>query len=496
MHIPFALYDTAAACALDAQVTTYLADDGYLLMQRAGHAAWELLCQRWPAARQVLVVCGTGNNGGDGYVLASLAQRAGWRVQVVHLPGCGPASLLAQRVCADYLAAGGQVTLFPCPLDAADVLVDALFGIGLNRCLDVPTQGLIDALNAAGRPVLALDVPSGVDAERGAIFGTPVRAHVTLQFMVRHVGLYTGQALDSVGERLLAELDVPPALRDTLAPCAEGWTPEILASRLRPRRRNSHKGESGRVLCVGGNGGHGGAIILSAEAALRSGAGLVQVATREAHVAPLLARSPETMPCGVAGSADVMPLLAAADVVAVGPGLGQEAWGQALWSATLDSGCPLVVDADALNLLAATPCTLPSGAILTPHPGEAGRLLGCETVQVQADRRAAAQSLAARFGAVVVLKGAGSVIAAPGGLPCLIDAGNPGMAVGGMGDLLTGVIAALRAQGYPAFDAALLGVLLHAAAGDRVVRDGGERGMLPSDLLPVIRRLINTEAVQ
>ncbi|AXI84527.1 NAD(P)H-hydrate dehydratase [Xylella taiwanensis] len=496
MHAPLALYDTVTACTLDAQVTAHLADDGYILMQRAGHAAWELLCQRWPAARHVLIACGPGNNGGDGYVLACLAQRAGWRVKVVHLPGCGPASLLAQRACADYLAAGGQVTLFPCALDAADVLVDALFGIGLNRRLDVPTQGLIDALNAAGRPVLALDVPSGVDAERGAVFGTPIRAHVTLQFIVRHVGLYTGQALESVGERLLAELDVPAALRDSLAPCAEVWAPPILASRWRPRRRNSHKGESGRVLCVGGNWGSGGAIMLSAEAALRSGAGVVQVATREAHVAPLLARCPETMPCGVVGSAELTPLLAAADVVALGPGLGQDLWGQALWSTTLDSGCALVVDADALNLLAAAPRALPSGAILTPHPGEAGRLLGCETAQVQADRRAAAQALAARFAAVVVLKGAGSVIAAPRCLPCLIDAGNPGMAVGGMGDLLTGVIAALRAQGYSAFDAALLGALLHAAAGDRAVCDGGERGLLPSDLLPVLRRLVNQDPAQ
>ncbi len=156
------------------------------LMQRAGRAAWDLLRQRWPDARQVLVACGTGNNGGDGYVLACLAHRAGLQVQVVHLPGRGPASLLAQRAYDAYLAAGGQVMLFSGVLETADVLVDALFGIGLNRPLDVPTQGLINALNAAGRPVLALDVPSGVDAERGAVFGTPVCAHVTLQFMVPH----------------------------------------------------------------------------------------------------------------------------------------------------------------------------------------------------------------------------------------------------------------------------------------------------------------------
>ncbi len=215
---------------------------------------------------------------------------------------------------------------------------------------------------------------------------------------------------------------------------------------LLPPRRNSHKGESGHVLCVGGNHGSGGAIAMAAEAALRAGAGLLSLGTRRDHVGPLLARLPEAMTHALEDG-DVLPaLLDKARVVAIGPGLGQDEWARALFARALASAKPLVVDADALNLLAQDPRALPD-AILTPHPGEAARLLGCSTADIQADRYRCAQALAERFRAVVVLKGAGSIVTAPGQAPRLIAAGNPGMAVGGMGDLLTGIIASLRAQG-------------------------------------------------
>ncbi|MCC4587194.1 NAD(P)H-hydrate dehydratase [Xanthomonas sp. NCPPB 1067] len=491
MYAPLALYDTAAARTLDAQATALLGGDGYLLMQRAGQAAWQWLQERWPQARRIVVVCGTGNNGGDGYVLARLAQRAGRQVRVVHLPGQGPASELAQRACTEYLAVGGSIDLFPCALAQADVIVDALFGIGLNRAPDAPTAAMIEAIDAAGSPVLALDVPSGIDADRGVAFGAAVRADATLQFIVAHVGLHTGDALEYAGECGLAALDVPPAAFDGLAAVAHGWERGALAAQLRPRRRNTHKGESGRVLCVGGNLGSGGAILLTAEAALRSGAGLVQVATRAEHVAPLLARCPEAMVRAVEAGEDIAALADAADVVALGPGLGQDAWAQALWQAVLATGTPVVIDADALNLLASDALPKRGPRVLTPHPGEAGRLLGLSTAQVQNDRQAAAAALAQRYDAVVVLKGAGSVVAAPHATPRIIGAGNPGMAVGGMGDLLTGVIAALLGQGWSPFDAASLGALLHGCAGDAAARDG-ERGLLPTDLLPHLRRLANS----
>ncbi|HYG06012.1 MAG TPA: NAD(P)H-hydrate dehydratase [Stenotrophomonas sp.] len=490
MYGPLLLHDTASARMIDAQATQLLGGDPYVLMQRAGLAAWELLQQRWPQARRIIVACGTGNNGGDGYVLARLAQLGGRQVQVVHAEGRGPASELAQRACTDYLARGGQVALFPCELGAADVIVDALFGIGLNRPPEAADAALIEAINHSGVPVLALDVPSGVDAEHGARPGVAVNATVTLQFIVAHLGLHTGDALEHVGERVLATLDVPPAAFDALVPRAESWAAQALHENLRPRRRNTHKGESGHVLCIGGNEGSGGAIMLSAEAALRSGAGLVAVATRTRHVAPLLARCPEVMARAVEDGAALPPLLRQADVVAIGPGLGQDDWARALWQMAAAHAGAKVFDADALNLLAAAPQRFDTDTVLTPHPGEAARLLGLSIAQIQRDRLAAAQALAARFGAVVVLKGAGTVIAAPARTPRFIDAGNPGMAVGGMGDLLTGVIASLRAQGHDAFEAATLGALLHAAAGDKAAVEG-ERGLLPTDLLPWLRRLAN-----
>ncbi len=489
MSQPDGLFDTAAARRIDAQATAALGGDGYLLMQRAGQAAWQCALQYWPQARRIVVVCGPGNNGGDGYVLARLARQSGRAVCVLHLPGHAPRTPLAQRACTDYLAVGGQVELAADCLRDADLLVDALFGIGLDRAPDAEAARLIAAVNAAAAPVLALDVPSGVDADSGAVPGAAIHAARVLQFIVPHRGLYTGAALEHAGQRLLDALDVPAQAFDGVAPAASRWSAARLPAQLPPRRLNTHKGESGHVLCVGGNHGSGGALMLCAEAALRSGAGLASAATRAAHVAPLLARCPEAMVHVVEDAFDLAPLLARAGVVALGPGLGQDEWGRRLWLAAVDGDRPLVVDADALNLLAQQPRALPT-AVLTPHPGEAARLLGVDTVAIQRDRFAAAQALAERFSAVVVLKGAGTVVAAPGQRPRVIAAGNPGMAVGGMGDLLTGVIAALLAQGLSPLDAASTGALLHGLAGDAAAAEG-QRGLLPHDLLPHLRARAN-----
>lgn len=489
MYPPVDLFDTAAARAIDIQATALSGGDAYLLMQRAGQAAWQYLLQHWPQAQRIVVICGSGNNGGDGYVLARLALQSGRRVRVLHLRDGGPRTALAQRACTEYLGCGGGIDLFDQPLPVVDLLVDALFGIGLSRAPDAEAAALISAINASRTPVFSLDVASGVDAQTGAVPSLAVRAAHTLQFIVAHQGLYTGDALEYGGELALADLEMPAAATQQARPAAQRWMQSRLRQQLPPRRLNTHKGESGHVLCIGGNHGSGGAVMLAAEAALRAGAGLITVATRTEHVAPLLTRCPEAMPRALDEPAQLLPLLARNGVVAIGPGLGQDAWAQALWRQVRCCGRPLVIDADALNLLAAEPLPL-SGAVLTPHPGEAARLLGVSTVQIQADRFAAARALAERFDAVVVLKGAGTIVAARGVTPRVIAAGNPGMAVGGMGDLLTGVVAALRAQGLSAFDAASSGALLHSLAGDTAASEG-QRGLLPRDLLPHLRRLAN-----
>jgi NAD(P)H-hydrate epimerase len=287
-------------------------------------------------------------------------------------------------------------------------------------------------------------------------------------------------------------LQLPDDLANGLLPAARLMRSAYLVDGLAPRHANAHKGENGHVLCVGGEAGMGGAVRLCAEAALRAGVGLASVATRREGVAALVAARPEAMTHAVEDAAALQPLLERADVVAVGPGLGRGQWGRALFEATVASGKPMILDADGLNLLAEHPRALPQ-AILTPHPGEAARLLGIDRDQVQDDRFAAADELARRYECAVVLKGAGTLVAAPGEVTAVIDAGNPGMATGGMGDVLTGVIAALQAQRLPRFQAAVFGALLHGAAGDAAARVDGERGLLPSDLFPQLRRLGNPE---
>ncbi|HGM5920236.1 TPA: NAD(P)H-hydrate dehydratase [Stenotrophomonas maltophilia] len=485
------LFDTAAARALDRRASALAGDGGWSLMAQAGLAGWQCLLQQWPEALQLCVLVGAGNNGGDGYVLASHALRSGRQVQVVTLPGRAPATVLAAQAAAEFATAGGSVVEFDGQLPDAEVYVDALFGLGLDRAPSGTAQVLIDALNAARGPVLAMDVPSGVDADSGYVPGVAVKADVTLQFIACHRGLYTGDALEQVGQRRLAPLELPDQAWDGIQASAQRWTGDRLKALLPPRRANTHKGESGHVLCVGGNHGSGGAIAMAAEAALRAGAGLLSLGTRRDHVGPLLARLPEAMTHALEDGDALPALLDRATVVAIGPGLGQDEWARALFARVLACGKPLVVDADALNLLAQDPRALPD-AILTPHPGEAARLLGCSSADIQANRYASAQALAERFHAVVVLKGAGSIVAAPAQTPRLIAAGNPGMAVGGMGDLLTGIIASLRAQGLAAFDAAAAGALLHALAGDAAAADGA-RGLLPTDLLAPLRRLANPD---
>jgi NAD(P)H-hydrate epimerase len=483
-----ALYDNQSLRNVETAARGALGSD-FALMERAGRAAWLHVLARWPQAQRIVVVCGPGNNGGDGYVLASHALRSGRDLYVARQ--VEPRTEAARRAQAAFVAAGGRCVDFSGTLPDADLIVDGVFGIGLTRAPDAESCRLIGAINTSTADVLALDVPSGVDADTGHVPGAAVRATSTLQFLAPHRGLLTGAALDYCGRLDVASLDVD------LGPVAASATAlhaGALADWLTPRARDSHKGSNGHVLCIGGERGSGGAIDLCAEAALRGGAGLVGVATRSEHVAALLARRPEAMVAGVEDPRAILPLLEQIDVAAIGPGLGKQAWGAALWDIAKTSGKDLVVDADALNLLAMQPCALPPDTILTPHPGEAGRLLGIETGAVQADRFDAARQLVERYGCVIVLKGAGTIVAAPDRVPCVIAAGNPGMAVGGMGDLLTGVIAAMRAQRMGAFAAACCGALLHAVAGDAAARDGGERGLLPSDLLPHLRVLSNPGA--
>lgn len=486
------LHTAAEVRAIDRRAIEVLGIPGIELMQRAAAAAFTGLRRRWPAARRLVLLAGSGNNGGDAYLLGVRACEAGFEVAALALGQAVDGDALRARLA--FVAAGGRLLEAgeDTPLPDADVYVDGLFGTGLARPVEGLAAKLIEALNASGRPVLALDVPSGLDADTGTPLGATVRASATVSFVAWKRGLFTADGADCCGERVLADLDLPAAAWVGQAADAQ-LMGTGLDGLLHARRANANKGDYGHVLAIGGDAGMGGSIQLTARAALRSGAGLVSVATRPGNVPTLNAACPEVMAHAAESPADFRTLLARASVLAIGPGLGQGEWGQALLESTLEAGKRLVLDADALNLLAATPRALPTGAVLTPHPGEAGRLLGIPAAQVQRDRFAAARELAARFDSVLVLKGAGTLVAAPDGRVGVCPWGNPGMASGGMGDLLTGVIAALLAQHLSPWDAARLGVALHARAGDAAAGDA-PRGLLATDLLMPLRRLANGQA--
>ncbi|HSC85462.1 MAG TPA: NAD(P)H-hydrate dehydratase, partial [Pseudomonas sp.] len=346
-------------------------------------------------------------------------------------------------------------------------------------------------INGSGLPVLALDLPSGLHADNGQVAELAVCADLTVSFIGLKLGLFTGVAADWVGELVFDDLQADPQLLATQPYAALRMAGSALPQ-LAPRSRTAHKGLFGHVLVVGGDRGFGGAALLAAQSALRSGAGLVSLATRGEHLGASLARCPEVMCVATDSTYQLPPLCAQADVLVVGPGLGQQAWGRSLLSAVAASPRPQVWDADALNLLAAGMASLPADAVLTPHPGEAARLLGCSSAEVQADRPAAALALAARYQAVVVLKGAGSLVAAPDGRLLLCDRGHPAMAGAGLGDVLAGLIGALRGQGLAAFEAAALGVWLHASAGQELAVKG--RGLAASDLIPTIRQMLEEHA--
>jgi yjeF C-terminal region, hydroxyethylthiazole kinase-related/yjeF N-terminal region len=465
-------------------------------MERAGAAAFKALCTRWPEARRIAVVCGTGNNGGDGYVLARLARAAESQVELFQVGDPERLKGDALHAAEAYAKVGGHRQAFSQDsLGHPEVVVDALFGTGLEREVTGIWRQAIEAINACGRhacgaQVLAIDVPSGLHSDTGMPLGEAAYADVTVSFIGLKVGMFTGRGPDYCGTIVFDDLQVPRAVIERVAPAAQRILSEDLKDLLEPRRRSAHKGHHGHVLVVGGERGMAGAVRMAGEAAARVGAGLVSLATRPEHAAAVGIARPELMCHGIARSEELNPLLGRASVIALGPGLGQSEWSGALFEATLNSEKPKVIDADALNWLAQHPVSR-ADWVLTPHPGEAARLLKCSAAEVQAERFAAIEALGRQFGGTCVLKGAGTLVRAPDGSVAVCDVGNPGMATGGMGDVLTGVIAGLIAQGLSAPDAARAGVYVHGAAGDRAAAEGGERGLMPLDLMPHLRRLIN-----
>jgi NAD(P)H-hydrate epimerase len=483
-----ALYTAAQVREFDRVAIQELGIPGYELMTRAGRATLRTLRSLWPAARSVTVLCGPGNNGGDGYVIAREARAQQLVVRVVALGD--PAALAgdARRAFDDFVAAGGRCERWSAAVLESDVIVDALYGTGLVRPVTGEAAARLEAVNATGRPIVAVDVPSGLHADTGAVLGVAARASCTVTFIGRKAGLYLGEGAEHAGSVVFDSLGVPAATYAGATPVARLLGEQDVLDALPRRHRTAHKGDFGHVLVIGGGRGMPGAARLAGEAALRAGAGLVTLAVHPDN-AGIVATRPELMCVATRSAAELAAAFARATVVAVGPGLGQDDWALGLFDAAIASGRPLVVDADALNLLAAAPRTLEHW-VLTPHPGEAGRLLGTGSADVQADRLQASRALQSRYGGVVVLKGACSIVRDAADVPTICDRGNPGMAAGGMGDVLTGVIAGVAAQCADLGRAARAGVLVHAQAGDLTARRG-ERGMTASDVLEQVRPCVN-----
>ncbi len=465
------------------------------LMQRAGTVVFRELKKHWPKAKNITVVCGKGNNGGDGYVVASLARKAKLNVQILQLVPTKNLTGAARNAANKCQKLKIKTSLFSVEkLAKSDVVVDALLGTGLAGAVQPQFRVAIEAINASKIPVIAVDLPSGVDANTGQVLGEAIHAELTISFIGNKIGLFIGEARDCIGSVICDDLDLSAKIFAQVKASAQILNLAEEITSLPPRTRIAHKGNFGHVLVIGGDYGMGGAVRMAAEAAARVGAGLVSVATRLEHVSMINVARPEVMAHGIEKAEQLDPLLQGASVIILGPGLGTSDWGKMLFYAALATKKPLVVDADALNILAANHQAR-NNWILTPHPGEAARLLNTTTQAIQANRLVTVQNLQQNFDGVCVLKGAGTLIATSDAMVQVCDAGNPGMASGGMGDILSGIIGGLLAQGLSLFNAANLGVLVHAIAGDLVAMEQGERGMLALDLLPVVRKVLNLKTL-
>lgn len=484
------IYAVSQIRAIETLAETKLGLSQTLLMQKAGHAALFILKNAWPHARHISILCGPGNNGGDGYTLAYLAHRLGLHVLVQQVGSTREFSTAAQEALSICQTEGVSIEPFAGQVKSADLIVDALFGIGLRGPIGDEYIPAVQAINSAKLPVLALDIPSGIQADTASFEKIAVKADVTATFIGLKLGLLTGYGLEMSGKVMLNTLDLPKDIFQHASSLGRAFAYTDYKSILSKRPLNSNKSDFGHLLIVGGNIGFNGSVRLAAEAALKLGTGLVSVATHPSHASLINSHYPEIMSHPIAKAKQLDALIDKASTIVVGPGLGQDAWGKALFKRVLSSTKPLVVDADALNLLAKERIQFPNW-ILTPHPGEAARLLKTSPAHIQANRMHAIDALCKQYDGVCLLKGAGTLIQSRAHDLRVLRDGNPGMASAGMGDTLSGIIGGLLAQGLSLMDATLKGAALHARAADIAAKDG-EHGLLASDVIPVIKQLLNS----
>lgn len=495
--------------AVDRRAIEEIGIPGMVLMENAAAGVVEAVAERFPTATRVAIFCGPGNNGGDGFAVARLLDARGYRCHVFAVEGASSATgdaglqlAILERLglAVERLRPEDDVEPAVAVAGGCDLVIDGLFGTGLSRALEGHFAALVEALGELRVPVVAIDLPSGLDGSRAEIPGPTLAADLTVTFAAPKVAHVFAPAAERVGELVVAELGIPPRLVDE-APAGDGalhlLVAEEIAAFLPPRVADTHKGSYGHVLLVAGSAGKAGAAILAARGALRGGAGLVTAAVPAPLLATVDGGSWESMTVALPTDADgdlgedavaaVRAAAAGKDAVGLGPGVGRgDATGRAVRRLVLELPLALVVDADGLGPFAGDLAALrerPAATVLTPHPGELARLLGLATGEIQADRLGAARRAAAESGAVVVLKGHRTLVAAPDGTVWVNPTGNAGMASGGTGDVLTGLVAALLGQRYDAEVAAQIAVFVHGLAGDLAAEALGERALLAGDLL-------------
>ncbi len=492
-NLPHSIYSVEGVRQVDRAAIEGLGIPGYTLMTSAAMEALDEAISLYPKAKQWQVICGAGNNGGDGYVLARLAAQRGISVSVTAVTPAEKLQGDAAIAYADFVADGGLVG----PWDGApdphvDLIVDAMLGSGLMRDVEGQYAAVVDAINNHASPVMSLDIPSGLDGDSGAIRGVAVHADLTVTFVGLKAGLFLNEGLNCVGELRFSDLQIPHKCYENTEARLRRIEYNDFRKVMPARSEIAHKGDFGHLLLIGGGPGMPGAIRLAGEAALRCGAGRVSIATHPSHHAVITAGRPELMCHAIDKPSDIRSLLDTVDTLALGPGLGTAKWGRSLFNEVVKSDLPMVVDADALTLLSESAVGR-DNRILTPHPGEAARLLDMSAASIQEDRLSAMEKLTDKYGGTIVLKGAGTLVSSSDGPPWICTSGNPGMASPGMGDVLTGVVAALLAQDLSFESAAAFGVEIHARAGDRAAKSG-QRGLIASDVLQELRPLVNPQS--
>jgi NAD(P)H-hydrate epimerase len=481
MHdLKYRLFSALQTRELDRLAIDEYGYTGLALMKTAGKKAFSNIMGRYSDATSIIVMCGAGNNGGDGYVVANCAHSIGLDVIVVQAGQ--PKTEESIQVCKEFMKNGGRIqSELPEQISGTALIVDGLLGTGLNQAPAGRYADMIRVVNQCGCPVVALDIPSGLDSDTGYAFEPCVDAAMTVTFIGQKFGLFTAQGRNYCGVIEYESLELPVELYESIDPLGR----IIHNPELRERIPDSHKGDYGNVVIAGGDQGMLGATLLAGLSALRCGSGLVTVLSTGSHMDMPALHSPELMSQCIENTSGLNRLCDRSDVIVLGPGLGQSDWSKSLFNTMMALHKPMVIDADALTLLAREPAKRDNW-VLTPHPGEAANLLGCSTMDIQRDRLKSAVSIVEKYGGVCVLKGAGTLVVNERQEVGVSDNGNSGMATAGMGDVLSGIIGSLMGQNLSNYEAAKTGVWLHGACADRKASEIGMASLIAGDIVEML----------